>query len=96
MLNKDRIKYYIKIRAKENNFNLKSTALDTIAKNVLSLIDVSNSIIFKNKASFAERLAISGQAINYLELFLRNQGSKNNTDKRELVFFWNRGVRKLL
>ncbi len=96
LLNKDRIKYYIKIRAKENNFNLKSTALDTIAKNVLSLIDVSNSIIFKNKASFAERLAISGQAINYLELFLRNQGSKNNTDKRELVFFWNRGVRKLL
>ena len=62
----------------------------------MPLLKIQDSIAFKESTSFIQRLAASGQAINYLELFLKSKQSVSDGNKSSLVFFWNRAVRKLL
>ena len=54
------------------------------------------SVDFVESTSFLERLSASGQAINYLELSLKNKNSTNNKSKKGISFFWYRGIRKPL
>tara|TARA_R110002096_G_scaffold168362_3_gene338948 strand:+ start:1511 stop:2962 length:1452 start_codon:yes stop_codon:yes gene_type:complete len=95
-IDKHKVQYYINIRAKEKNISLEPTTVKTLSNNILPLLKIQDSIAFKESTSFIERLAASGQAINYLELFLKSKQSVSNGNKSSLVFFWNRAVRKLL
>jgi hypothetical protein len=95
-IKKSSVEYYIKFRAIEKHVKLTKSELKNLTKTVHNIITLYNQKNFQLK-TITEKLYISNQAINYLELYLNTRSkTTDGENKKDFKFFIKRAKEKPL